>query len=77
VDVVWQGFVDALVVSGGYKGRDDKVDVAEAEEGGDRDGGLEGRVPVVGFAVAVEVDEGASDKDVDDGERVGDEANGG
>ena len=77
VDVVRQGLVDALAVGGWHKGREDEVDVAEAEEGGDGEGGLDGRVPVVGFAVAVEVDEAACDKNVDDGERVRDEATGG
>ncbi len=76
VDVVGQGVVDALALLGRDEGGDDEVDVAEKEEDGDGEGRLERGVPVPRGAVAVEVDEGAGDEDVDDGERVRDEAGG-
>lgn len=74
MQVVRQVVVDVLV---GRLRRDvggnDEVDVGEQEEDGDGERGLDRRVPVVLFAVEVEVHETAGDEDVDNGERVGDD----
>lgn len=66
--------VDVLAIFGRNERRNDEVNVAEKEEGDDRVSGLDGRVPVPAGSVAVEVDKGTGDEDVDDGKRVGDEA---
>lgn len=73
VQPVRQGLVHRHAVSRRHEGCDHEVDVAGEEEDGDRQGGTEGRVPVVLLAVGVEPDEAKGDEGVDDGERVGDD----
>ena len=73
VDPVRQGLVYGAV-GGRDPGGNDEVDVGEKEEDDNGEGRGEWRVPVPGLAVQVEVDETAGDEDVDDGERVGDDA---
>lgn len=74
VDIVGHALVDVLAVGRGDEGSDDKVDVAEHEEDGDGQSSLDRGVPVVVSAVEVEMDETASDKGVDNGKRVRNEA---
>jgi hypothetical protein len=74
VDIVGHALVDVLAVGRGDEGSDDKVDVAEHEEDGDWQSSLDRGVPVVLGAVEVEMDETTSDKGVDNGERVRNEA---
>lgn len=66
--------IDILAVFGGHKWRNDEINVAEQEEDNDWVGSFDRGVPVPFGAVAVEVDEGSGDEDVDDGEGIGDEA---
>lgn len=66
--------VDVLAIFRRNERRNDEINVAEKEEDDDRVSGLDGRVPVPGGSVAVEVDKGSGDEDVDDGKRVGNEA---
>lgn len=56
VEVVRQRLVHAVTVGGWYERRDRQVDVAEEEEDGDREGGFDGRIPLPGCLVQVEVD---------------------
>lgn len=70
VSVVRHALVDILVSLWWSIGSEDEEQVTEEEEYDDGEGGLDGRVPVPGFAVDVEVDETAGDKGVDDRERV-------
>ena len=74
MDIVGHALVDVLAVGRGDEGSDDKVDVAEHEEDGDGQSSLDRGVPVVVSAVEVEMDETASDKGVDNGKRVRNEA---
>lgn len=74
VQVVGERLVHAVSIRGRHEGRNGEVDIAEEEEDGDGERGLDRRVPVVLGFVEVEVDEGAGDEDVDDGEGVGDYA---
>jgi hypothetical protein len=66
-----QGLVHAVAIRRRHERRNGQVDVAEQEEHGDRESGFDWRVPLPGCFVQVEVDQGAGDEDVDDGERVG------
>lgn len=66
--------VDILAIFRGDKRCNDEINVAEEEEDDDGVRGFDRRVPVPAGTVAVEVDKGAGDEDVDDGKRVGDEA---
>jgi hypothetical protein len=74
VNPVRKVLVDVLAIFRRNERRNDEVNVAEKEEDDDRVGGLDGRVPVPGGSVAVEVDKGSGDENVDDGKRVGNEA---
>ena len=74
VKVVRQSFVDAVTVTRRDERCDDEVDVAEEEEDGDRQGCLDRGIPVVLLLVEVEPGQTGSDKDIDDGQRVGNDA---
>lgn len=73
VNPVWQVLVDILTWGRLDERRNDEVYVAEEEEDGDWKCSFDWRVPVSFFPVEVEIDEAASDKGVDNGERVRDE----
>lgn len=66
--------VDILAIFRGDKRCNDEINVAEEEEDDDGVRGFDRRVPVPAGTVAVEVDKGAGDEDVDDGKRIRDEA---
>lgn len=74
VQPVRQRLVDAVAIGRRHEGRNSQVDVAEQEENGDRERGFDRRVPLPRCPVEVEMDQGTSDEDVDDGERVRDDA---
>ena len=73
VDPVGKIVVDVLALLRGNKGSNSEVDVAEHEEEDDGETGADGRVPVPGLAVEVEMDETAGDEGVDDSEGIRDE----
>lgn len=65
--------VDVLAFLRRHERRNNEIDVAEEEENDDGKGGANGRIPVPGLAVEVEVDEAQGNKCVDDGQGVRDE----
>lgn len=70
MDPVWQALVYTLPILGGHKRSHDQVYVAEEEKDDHGEGCLEGRIPVSCRPVAVQVNQPARDKRVDDGQRV-------
>lgn len=72
--VVRQSFVNAVAITGWHKWRNDKVDIAEEEKNGNRQSGLDRWVPVVLLFVEIEPGQTRCYEDVDDGERVRDDA---
>lgn len=74
MQVIGERLVHAVSIRGRHERRNGEIDVAEEEEDGDGECGFDGRVPIVLRLVEVEVDEGAGNEDVDDGEGVGNDA---
>lgn len=76
MQVVWQLLVDTLASIGRHVGSDDQVNIRQQEEDGHWEGCTDPRVPVgiLGAPVQVDIDQAARDKDVDDRERVRDQA---
>jgi len=74
VDPVGEAFVDVLSFLRRNEWCHGEVDITEEEEEDDRESGADGRVPVPGLAMKVEMDESASNEYIDNGERIGNEA---
>ena len=70
MDPVRQALVYALTLLRRNEWGHDEVNVAEEVEDGDGQSGPDGRVPVPRGLVAIQVNQGSGNKDIDDGEGV-------
>lgn len=70
VKVVRQRLVNAVAVAGWHKRCNDEVDIAEEEEYGDRQRGLDRRVPVGLLLVEVQPRQTGGNEGIDDGKWV-------